>query len=46
MNEEELKNYLKNNLKIKLDYGIGLGKKLILTLENEVISELNWPIFL
>ena len=46
MNKEELKKYLKDNLSIDIEYGITMAsKKLVLKLEGEKISSVNWPIF-
>ena len=45
INNEQLKKYLKENLKLKLTYGIGFSKKIQLVLDKEVISEIDLSIF-
>lgn len=44
VNKEEIKNYLKENLKIDIEYGF-LEKYITLKLEGETISKVQMPIF-
>ena len=45
MNEQELKNYLKKNLKLKVITNIGFSKNIQLILEDEIINETTLGIF-
>lgn len=44
INMEELKEYLKNNLSIDIDYGL-FDKSIVLKLEGQPISKVKMPIF-
>ena len=42
MNEQELKEYIKKNLRLNIVYGIGFSKKIQLMFEDgDIISEIN-----
>ena len=45
MNERELKNYLKKNLKLNVITTIGFSKNIQLILEDEIINEIPLGIF-
>ena len=45
MNKEELKEYLKDNLKLNISYEVGLSKIIELKLEDEVISKIKLGVF-
>ena len=45
MNKEEIKEYIKNNLKLEVSYDVGFRRTIVLKIEDDIICKIPLGVF-